>query len=151
MWYHALLETNVTHLAGIEVHPCRVELKHPEISWSLAATPGLSSQHLTFLWSMAHDLHPTPARLFILRMPNANSVICSHCIIGDLTHSLLLCPYNDGAGQCLIEKLRNHIPNLLSQQVNLLDLDLHADHHLSLVYLVVSVPEVYKVFSFLRT
>ena len=82
MWYHALLETNVTHLqtnSGNQLHPCRIDLKYPEIdwkrSWSLAATPGLSSKHLTFLWRMAHDLLPTQARLFRLRMPNANSEI----------------------------------------------------------------------------
>ena len=123
MWYHALLETNVTHLqtnSGNQLHPCRIELKYPELdwkrSWSLAATPGLSSKHLTFLWRMAHDLLPTQARLFRLRMPNANSEICLHChldVIGYLSHSVMLCPYNDGAGQFLIAKLRNHIPNLL--------------------------------------
>ena len=75
-------------------------------------------------------------------MPNANSEICAHChldVIGDLTHSLLLCPYNDGAGQYLIAKVLNHIPNLVHQQVTLLDLDLHADHQLPLVFLVAAV------------
>ena len=140
MWYRALLENNVTHLqtnVGIELQPCRIELKHPEIDWkrslSLAATPGLSSKHLTFLWRMAHDLLPTQARLFRLNMPNINSEICSHCnlnIAGDLTHSLLLCPYNDGAGQFLLSKLST------IQIFNHIKLDLNVgDCQLPLVFL----------------
>ena len=91
---------------------------------------------------MAHDLLPTQARLFRLNMPNINSEICSHCnlnIAGDLTHSLLLCPYNDGAGQFLLAKLRHHIPNILPQQVPLLDLEVDADHQLPLAFLVAAV------------
>ena len=75
-------------------------------------------------------------------MPNINSEICSLCTLkipGELTHSLLLCPYNDGAGQFLLQKLHSHIPNLLPQQVTLLDLDVEADNQLPLVYLVAAV------------
>ena len=86
MWYRVLLENNVTHQpsnSSSELRPCRIEIKHPEVdgerSWSLAVTPGLSSKHLTFLWRMVHDLLPTQARLFRLKMPNINSEICSHC------------------------------------------------------------------------
>ena len=86
MWYWSLLETNVTHHptnSGQELRPCRIEVKHPEVdwerSWSLAATPGLSSKHLTFLWRMVHDLLPTQVRLFRLKMPNIHSEMCPHC------------------------------------------------------------------------
>ena len=149
IWYRALLEANVTHQptnTGYKLRPCRIERKHPDIdwerSWSLSVTPGLSSKHLTFLWRMAHDLLPTQARLFMLNMPNINSEICSHCnlnIAGDITHSLLLCPYNDGAGQFLIEKLHHHIPNLVPQQVVLLDFEVDGDHQLPLVFLIAAV------------
>ena len=149
IWYRVLLEENVTHKPtnpGSELRPCIIERKHPSIdwkrSWSLATTPGLSSQHLTFLWKMTHDLLPTQARLSRLNMPNVNSEICSLCTLnipGELTHSLLLCPYNDGAGQFLLQKLHSHIPNLLPQQVTLLDLDVEADNQLPLVYLVAAV------------
>ena len=59
MWYQSLLETYVTHqpsASGLSPHPCRIEIKHPEVdwdrSWSLAVTPGLSSKHLTFCSSL---------------------------------------------------------------------------------------------------
>jgi hypothetical protein len=96
----------------------------------------------TFLWRMLHDLLPTQARLFRLHMPNIPSEICSHCqqdFVGNLSHSLLLCTYNDGAGQFLLQKLRHHIPNILPQQVVLLDFDVDADLHLPLVFLIAAV------------
>ena len=66
--------------------------------------------------------------------------MCSHChqdFVGN--HSLLLCTYNDGAGQFLLKKLRHHIPNILPQQVVLLDFDEEADLHLPLVFLTAAV------------
>ena len=60
-------------------------------------------------------------------------------IVGNLSHSLLLCTYNDGAGQFLLQKLRHHIPNILPQQVVLLDFDVDADLHLPLVFLIAAV------------
>ena len=41
-----------------------------------------------------------------MRMPNITSDICSHCnqeAAGNLSHILLSCTYNDGAGNYLIE------------------------------------------------
>ena len=149
IWYRVLIENHVTHQvtnSGRELRPCRIETKHPlvdwNIAWSLAVTPGLSSKHLSFLWRMMHDRLPSQARLFRLNMPNINSDICSLCdrnLVGNLTHSLLLCPYNDGAGQFLLSKLQHLIPNLLPQQVVLLDLDVDEDHRLPLVYTIACV------------
>ena len=88
------------------------------------------------------DLLPTQGRLFRLRMPNANSDICSLCHsnqVGNLVHSLLLCPYNNGAGLLLLEKLSNHIPGVLPQQIFLLDLDVAKDHKLPLEFLIASI------------
>ena len=113
-----------------------------ERAWSLAITPGVSSKQLTFLWKMVHDLLPSQARLFRLKMPNINSEICSLCdlnMVGNLTHSLLLCPYNNGAGQFLLEKLNQHIPNILPQQVVILDLDAGDDLKLPLVFMIASI------------
>ena len=148
-WYRSLLETHVTHQptgSGNELRPCRIERKHSELdwgrSWSLAVTPGLSSKHYSFLWRMVHDLLPTQARLFRLHMPNIESEVCSHCdlnVAGDLPHSIIVCPYNDNAGQYLLEKLHVYIPNLLPQQVVLLDIDVDADLHLPLLFLISSV------------
>ena len=91
---------------------------------------------------MVHDLLPTQVRLFRLKMPNIVSETCSHCNLdatGDLTHSLLLCPYNDNAGQFLLGKLHQYAPNLSPQQAVLLDFDVEADLHLPLVFLLAAV------------
>ena len=128
------------------MRPCRVETKHPEVEWEkvwpLAVTHGLPSQHRSFLWQMIHDLLPCQARLFRLRMPNIKSNICTLCdqnSVGDLTHCLLTCSYNDGAGQFLLDILRLNIPNLQLQQVVLLDLDVEEALRLPLIYLTASV------------
>ena len=149
LWYMVLVEDNVTHQlfnSGRELIPCRIETKHPEVNWvrawSLAATPGLSSMHLSFLWRMTHDLLPTQARLFRMKMPNAPLDTCSLCdqnLVGDLTHSLLLCSFNDGAGQFLMSKLKHLAVEPLPQQVVLLDLDVDEDHQLPLAFLIASV------------
>ena len=149
LWYRVLVEDNVTHQLSNSSRvlvPCRIETKHPEVdwvrAWSLACTPGLSSMHLTFLWRMTHDLLPTQARLFRMKMPNAASAICSLCnqnMVGDLTHSLLICSFNDGAGQFLLSKIKHLVANPLPQQVVLLDLDVDEDHQLPLVFLIASV------------
>ena len=149
MWYKVLLENHVTDEvtnSGRRLRPCRAELKHPDIEWEIvwrrALTRGLPSHHLTFLWQMLHDLLPSQERLFRLKMPNGMSNLCTLCdenLIGNLTHSLILCPYNNGAGHFLLDLLHQLIPNLLPQQVVLLDLDVDDDHQLPLVYLVSSV------------
>ena len=77
-----------------------------------------------------------------MRMPNVNSDICTLCnsiVIGDLSHSLLMCNYNGGAGQFLLDKLHHVLPNLLPSQEVLLDLDNDKDNQLPLVYLIASV------------
>ena len=74
-------------------------------------------------------------------MNNVNSDICTLCnsiVIGDLSHSLLMCNYNGGAGQFLLDKLHHVLPNLLPSQVVLLDLDVDKDKQLPLVYLIAS-------------
>ena len=132
--------------------PCRAELNHPEVEWErtwrLAVTPGLSSEHLSFLWRMLHNLLPCQTRLFRLKMPNITSDICTLCNrqeVGNLNHSLLYCEYNDGAGQLLEEKLSELQPELTLNQVTLLDLDVDEDLQLPVVFLTASIlSEVWK-------
>ena len=148
MWYRALLENHVTHESTDsrqKLRPCRAELKHPEIDWErvwkLAVTPGLPSQHLTFLWRMLHDLLPSQERLFRVKMPNNSSSSCTlfdQDALGNLEHSLLLCPYNNGAGQVLLDTLHQELPNLLPKEVVLLDLDVKEELQLPLMYLIYS-------------
>ena len=149
VWYRVLIEENITNTPSEQGNPlvqCRAETNHPDIDWSktwlLSITPGLPSSLLTFLWRMMHDLLPCQTRLFRMRMPNVNSDICTLCnsnVIGDLSHSLLMCNYNGGAGQFLLDKLHHVLPNLLPSQVVLLDLDVDKDKQLPLVYLIATV------------
>ena len=147
-WYRWLLEDNITYHMDNSVrekHPCRAETRSLQVdwerSWNLACTPGLPSKLMTFLWQMCHNLLPTPARLFRLKMPNIRSDLCNlcdHSRVGDLTHCLLQCPYNDGAGQFLLSKLSVHLPHVLPEQVVHLDLDV-TDHKIPLIFLTATV------------
>ena len=126
--------------------PCRAEFKHQELdwnrTWSFSVTSGLPSSFLTFLWRMLHDLLPCQTRLFRLKMPNVNSDICTMCdlnVLGDLTHSLMMCPYNGEAGQFLLDQLHQVLPSLLPSQVVLLDLDVAQDMQLPLVLITASI------------
>ena len=143
-WYRVLLENNITHQVTNDVttsKPCRIETYFPEVdwarSWTLASTPGLPSNLLAFLWKMIHNILPCPSRLFRLQMPNTTSDTCNLCdqgSAGDLSHCLLLCPYNDGAGQFLLNTLSQHVPNLHPQDVVHLNLNT-GDKQLPLVYM----------------
>ena len=131
---------------GRELIPCRAESKSPQLDWSrawlLSTKHGLPSPLLAFLWKMLHDILPCQTRLFRLRMPNASSDICTLCDqneVGDLTHSLVSCSYNGGAGLFLLDRLRHVLPNLLPHQVTQLDLDVEDEKQLPVVYLTASV------------
>ena len=150
MWYRWLVENNVTHRVTAsgreELMPCRIEMKHPELNWdniwSLSTTSGLPSTLLTFLWRMIHDLLPCQTRLFRLRMPNIISEVCTHCdlnVAGDTAHSLVLCPYNGGAGLFLLNQLHKVLPQLQPHQVVKLDLHVEQDLKLPLTFLISSV------------
>ena len=149
MWYRVLMEENVTHTPttlGRELIQCRPEKNHPNqdwmSSWSLSATPGLPSTLLSFLWRMTHDLLPCQTRLFRLQMPNGESNICNLCNKnepGDLTHSLMTCPFNEHVGKFLLGALHHELPDLLPQQVTRLEVEVAKDKQLPVAFLIASV------------
>ena len=149
MWYRVLVEENVTHQVQnnvMEYRPCRAELYNPDVvwdrSWSLAVTPGLSSEHISFLWRMLHNILPCQARLFRMRMPNISSDTCTLCTrqeIGNLKHYLVDCDYNDGAGHFLMEKLNEIVPNITPDQVIQLNIEVQDDLKLPVVHLIAAV------------
>ena len=89
---------------------------------------------------MLHNVLPTQARLFHLRMKNAPNPNCQLCdAIGpaDLTHSLITCPYNTDVSVWLMRMLQIHLPHLQPHQVVLLDLgQLEESLQLPLVWLI---------------
>ena len=80
-----------------------------------------------------HNLLPTQARLFHLKMrntPHPNCLLCNRAEPADLAHSLLTCPFNTEVPSWLMSVLHNHIPHLEPKQVALL--------HLPLVWLIIN-------------
>ena len=145
-WYKVLLENFVTtevDANGFRFDKrCRIESAYPDIdwerTWSLASLPGLESCDYTFLWRMIHDILPTQDRLQrILR--NVNSPNCTLCQleqICNLAHALFSCSHNSEVGSWLLRVLGHHLPNLVPQQVILLDLNLDEDLRLPIVWLI---------------
>ena len=91
---------------------------------------------------MIHDLLPTQERLFRLNMPNTRSDTCSLCtmnVTGDIVHSLLLCPFNNGAGYFLLNNLQHDNPNLQPQQLILLYFAIDDENKLPKTFLISAV------------
>ena len=122
--------------------PCKGEMRHPEVdwpaTWTLSNMKGLNPTEKTFLGRMLHNLLPTQARLFHLKIKNIlhpNCLLCDRPEPADLSHSLLTCPFNMEVYTWLIGILQTHIPQL--QQVVLLHLGpLDEDLCLPLVWLI---------------
>ena len=87
---------------------------------------------------MVHNVLPTQERLHrILKSvssPNCN--LCTSRETCNLVHALFSCRHNKEVGDWLLLKLRYYIPNIVPQQVILLDLDVKKDLELPLVWLV---------------
>ena len=150
MWYRVLLEDFVTHTTdnnGIrEYRPCRIESKFPEVdwvnTWSLAVTPGLSSDLTSFLWLMIHHLLPTRERLHRMNMPGTNSPICDLCdlqAVDNLEHALLQCPSSRPSATLLYSAVQSILPDIQLSQVLLLDFRADCEYNLPLTFLIGSV------------
>ena len=131
-WYKVLIENKVTMQTEANgrraLKLCRVERTNPAVdwpnTWHLANLKGLNPTEKTFLWRMLHNILPTQARLFHLRIrntPTPNCLLCDRAEPADLTHSLLTCPVNAEVYRWLMRVLHHHIPHLQPEQVVLLD------------------------------
>ena len=67
-WYQLLVEQNVTKRevdqeGRMEMIPCRVEEKYPEVCWAesyrISRLPGLSPDGNSFLFRLKHELLPS--------------------------------------------------------------------------------------------
>ena len=124
--------------------PCRAELNNPEndwdTSWKLANMRGLNPAEQEFLWKMLHNLLPTQARLFRLKMMNTPNDRCNLCSLeetADLPHTLVTCPFNSEVSVWLMQLLRLHVPLLQPSHVVLLHLgEVQESLHLPLVWLI---------------
>lgn len=132
-WYKVILENKVLmqidENGRSKLRPCRTEVNNPEADWEsiwkLANIQGLDSAGQTFLWRMVHNLLPTQARLFRLKMRNApthNCHLCEAIEPADNIHSLLTCSFSSEVSNWLMTLLHVHLPDVQPKQVVLLDL-----------------------------
>ena len=74
---------------------------------------------------MLHNLLPTQARLFHLKIkntPHPNCLLCDKSEPANLTHCLVTCPFNFDVSTWLMSVLHVHLPHLQPHQVVLLDM-----------------------------
>ena len=96
-WYQLILKSLLEEEEG-QLVPCCVELIHRlhdwTRSWALARLKGLSSETMTFLFRVLHQILPCRERLERI-FPRIETCVCRVCDTGEkdsLLHSLALCP-----------------------------------------------------------
>ena len=126
-WTRLLTEENITmelnqDTSTRQLKPCKVEADSPTtdwpLSWGLCRQAGIPPYLASFLWKLLLNLICPQERLH--RMGTATSPLCKLCntsTIGNLQHTFFQCPFNDGAGQLLINCLQNHIPRLSAEAI----------------------------------
>ena len=145
LWYKVLLENLVTTEIdenGFRFKKrCKIESEHPNIdwetTWSIACTPGLTSNSYTFLFKMVHNILPTQQRLHRI-LPSVASPQCNLCdshSTSNLAHALFLCDYNSEVGTWLLQIISHVIPRVTPEQVILLNLKIDRQLHLPLAWI----------------
>ena len=144
-WYRVLLEDNITMETDADGNrsfiKCRAELQHQhndwEKSWQLARLKGLEADQISFLWRLLHNLLPTQSRVSrILQQQDSSCKSCQHPV-DDLPH-LFSCPSSNLVCNALLRTMRTLQPNITSQQILLLSLDIEPTMEFAAVWLVSS-------------
>ena len=130
-WYQFILRSVLEEEEGHLV-PCRVELLHPlhdwTRSWALARLKGLSSETMTFLFRMLHQILPCRQRLERI-FPRVESSVCRVCDTGEadsLVHSLALCPGSRESFDWMMTALGKFSDGLTKDKILLLDISASA-------------------------
>ena len=106
----------------MEYLPCKAELANLSTdwqqSWRLARLKGLGPEHTTFLWKLLHLLLPLKERVHRIS-PNTppSCQLCNQNQNENMSHAFLTCTFNMGAGQTLVEILRNPMPNITMDKI----------------------------------
>ena len=120
-WSQLLVEDNVTMATlpdnTMEYIPCKAELVNPSTdwksSWHLARLRGLGPDHTTFLWKLLHLLLPVKERLHRISINTPPYCqLCNQNEIETMSHTFITCTFTMGAGQALVDALRNTMPNI---------------------------------------
>ena len=106
----------------MEYLPCKVELANPTTdwkqSWRLARLKGLGPDHTAFLWKLLHLLLPVKERVHRIS-PNTppSCQLCNQNQNENMYHAFLTCTFNMGAGQALVEILKDPMPNITMDKI----------------------------------
>ena len=131
-WYSFILQSELEETGPNgenRLIPCRVELKlelHDwSQSWRLARLKGLSSQCLSFLWKLLHELLPTKERQNrILRNGNgANCAICGET--DNIIHALATCRKSSPVFNWVKHGLDLFCSDLTTEKILLLDIKIN--------------------------
>ena len=116
-WYRVLLEQNLTMVESensrMEYIKSRAEIASPrtdwETSWGRPRLKGLSSEAMSFLWKLLHNILPTEERLSrILANSAAQCKLCPVPVIADQAHCLFQFPSTRQVGSWLLAMVRHH-------------------------------------------
>ena len=133
-WYRLLLEKNVTMREvdqedRLELIPCKVEDRHPEVVWSdvyrATRLTGLSPECKSFLFQLVHTLLPSKERIHHIN-PNMSPLCwCNSGAIETYQHLFFQCELNQESGQALLKCVGSYDRTL--SDMKLLRLELNTD------------------------
>ena len=113
----------------LELIPCRVEEKYPEVCWAesyrISRLNGLSPASKSFLFRLLHNLLPSKERLHHLTPVTSPLCLCNTGAHESYLHLFFQCETNAEAGQALLRCVRSYDSNLTDQKC--LRLELAAD------------------------
>ena len=125
-WYNFILGSVIEEEEG-ELIPCKAELMFPlhdwTRTWSLARLRGLSSNSMTFLFQMLHQILPCRERLARI-LPRVETNICRVCNAGEsdsLLHSLSTCEGSRETFNWMLTGLNKVCEDVTPPKVLLLD------------------------------
>ena len=143
-WCQLLVEDNLTMVTlpdnTMEYLPCKAELANPTTdwkqSWRLARLKGLGPDHTAFLWKLLHLLLPVKERVHRIS-PNTlpSCQLCNQNQNENMSHAFLTCTFNMGAGQALVEILKDPMPNITMDKILRLEFqDIEEEMEFTLVW-----------------
>ena len=133
-WYQLLVEQNVTKRevdqeGRMEMIPCRVEEKYPEVCWAesyrISRLPGLSPDSKSFLFRLMHELLPSKERIHHLTPASSPLCWCNTGAVETYQHIFYDCIKNNEAGQALLRCVQSYDRSLT--EVKSLRVELSAD------------------------
>ena len=90
-----------------------------ETSWKRMRLKSRGSELINFLFKVLYQLLPTQEKLFRINQANFAYFKAEGCPgdqIEDLTHTLILCPGNNGIGIKYLNAVKRHVPDITAER-----------------------------------